>query len=198
MPNKILNKAGFLIFAPAKKGGLEFLSLVVRHSVTKKRHYDFPKGHIESGETHLETAVREVAEEVQSASELHIIEGFNHSTKYTNSRGQVIKIRWYVGFLTPESLRTGKGIPAAMRYAYARDKVHEKSLRPSAEHEKVVFVPPNKAKATFLKERLVAVKAAQAFLEERGFTAPAKATIFPRHRTISGKKYKTYYSRRKR
>ncbi len=47
----------------------------------KKDYWDFPKGHIEEGETELETAKREVREET-GISDLNFIEGFKESIKY--------------------------------------------------------------------------------------------------------------------
>ena len=193
-----LNKAGFIIFSTSKKGELEFLSLAVRHSVTQKYHYDFPKGKMEPGESPLESAVREVAEEVKSdkRTELRIVEGFNHTTKYTNTRGQLIKIRWFVGFLAPKST---KGLRTSSVHLPKTFGVPEKTLRPSAEHERITLVPYHKAKSTFLKERFEAVTAAKRFLQTKGFTASRtnqKRAIYQRTRTIAGKKYRTYHSRR--
>jgi len=44
-------------------------------------HWDFPKGHIEEGETELETVKREVEEET-GISEIKIIDGFKEWVKY--------------------------------------------------------------------------------------------------------------------
>lgn len=45
-------------------------------------HWDFPKGHVESNETEIETALRELEEET-GITNAEIIAGFRHSISYT-------------------------------------------------------------------------------------------------------------------
>jgi bis(5'-nucleosidyl)-tetraphosphatase len=45
------------------------------------RHWDFPKGHVESGEDLLQTALRELEEET-GITDAQLIPGFSHDIKY--------------------------------------------------------------------------------------------------------------------
>jgi len=51
-------------------------------------HWDFPKGHVESNETEIETAVRELEEET-GITEVKILSDFRHSINYTLFRKSV-------------------------------------------------------------------------------------------------------------
>ena len=70
---KKVKSCGFLIF---KRQSREFLLL--KHS----HRYDFPKGHIETGETELECALRELEEETGLTTAQITIDGFSHRTSY--------------------------------------------------------------------------------------------------------------------
>ena len=48
-------------------------------------HWDFPKGHIEEGESHVESALRELKEET-GISEVNMIDEFRERTEYTYTR----------------------------------------------------------------------------------------------------------------
>ena len=63
-------------------------------------HWSFPKGHMEKGETEVQTALREVKEETGLSIQLE--EGFRHSVEYSpkrNTRKQVVYFlgRWLGG-----------------------------------------------------------------------------------------------------
>jgi diadenosine hexaphosphate hydrolase (ATP-forming) len=59
----------------------------------KRGAWDFPKGHIDPGESILEAALREVLEEGGVKAEaLRELE----PTEYTNPRGQARKVFWFV------------------------------------------------------------------------------------------------------
>ncbi|RME79591.1 MAG: NUDIX domain-containing protein [Methanobacteriota archaeon] len=65
--------AGFVVFWPHP---LEYLLL---HYV--EGHWDFPKGHIEGGESELEAAKRELKEE--TGLDVHVYDGFRHTYTYS-------------------------------------------------------------------------------------------------------------------
>ncbi|MFC6617357.1 NUDIX domain-containing protein [Deinococcus radiophilus] len=72
----VLNRRGEVLLVRYRSGG-----------------WTFPKGHLEAGETPLQTALREVHEEtgVQAAEV-----GWLPATRYTNDRGQRREIDWFV------------------------------------------------------------------------------------------------------
>lgn len=56
----------------------------------KHTYWDFPKGHVEEGETEVHTLLREVGEET-GISELEVVEGFREKIKYFfNLKGELI------------------------------------------------------------------------------------------------------------
>ena len=64
--------------------------LLLRHSSISSRgggHWDFPKGHIDGGETEIQTALRELEEETGIAH-VNVIDGFRDTITYTFSGGQ--------------------------------------------------------------------------------------------------------------
>ena len=64
--------------------------LLLRHSSTSSHeggHWDFPKGHIDEGESEIQTALRELEEETGIAY-TNVIAGFRDTITYTFSGGQ--------------------------------------------------------------------------------------------------------------
>ena len=64
--------------------------LLLRHSSISSRgggHWDFPKGHIDDGETEIQTALRELEEETGIAH-ANVIDGFRDTITYIFSGGQ--------------------------------------------------------------------------------------------------------------
>ena len=64
--------------------------LLLRHSSVSSRgggHWDFPKGHIDDGETEIQTALRELEEETGIAN-VDLVEGFRGTITYTFPSGQ--------------------------------------------------------------------------------------------------------------
>ncbi|MBU0648042.1 NUDIX domain-containing protein [Patescibacteria group bacterium] len=73
---------GIIVF---QKFDTELKFLIIRHRIKEEGEYwNFPKGHIEPGETEEETAKREVLEETRIQTE--IIPGFRHEDHYINTR----------------------------------------------------------------------------------------------------------------
>lgn len=80
--------AGALVFRRAPDGTPRFLLLRYRH-----RHWDFVKGHIETGETLEETAQRETEEET-GLTDVRFIPGFHRKTHFFYiARGDEIERR---------------------------------------------------------------------------------------------------------
>ncbi len=74
---------GAIIFKKIKPINSEKESLVfliVREIKKHGGHWNFPKGHVEKDETELETAKREIMEELKM--EIDIIDGFREEIKY--------------------------------------------------------------------------------------------------------------------
>ena len=64
--------------------------LLLRHSSVSSRgggHWDFPKGHIDDGETEIQTALRELEEETGIANVV-VVDGFRDTITYTFPSGQ--------------------------------------------------------------------------------------------------------------
>ena len=60
-------------------------------------HWDFPKGHVEDGESDVEAALREVKEE--TGLDVEIIFGFREVIDYVYSKGNVMSHKTVVFFL---------------------------------------------------------------------------------------------------
>jgi 8-oxo-dGTP pyrophosphatase MutT (NUDIX family) len=79
MPKEV--SAGAVIF---RRGKGEFKFLLLHYSSgsrTRNAYWDFPKGHIETGENEIETVKREVEEET-GLKDITIIDGFREYIKY--------------------------------------------------------------------------------------------------------------------
>ena len=64
--------------------------LLLRHSSISSRgggHWDFPKGHIDDGETEIQTALRELEEET-GIVQVKVVDGFRDTITYTFSGRQ--------------------------------------------------------------------------------------------------------------
>ena len=69
--------AGMIIFR-REKGSGKLIYLLLHYPAG---HWDFPKGHIEAGETETDSALRETREET-GISEIRLIEGFREKINY--------------------------------------------------------------------------------------------------------------------
>ncbi|MCI1966026.1 MAG: NUDIX domain-containing protein [Oscillospiraceae bacterium] len=63
--------------------GGELKFLLIRH--VNGGHWSFPKGHVEAGETEVQTALREISEEV--GLEVELDTGFRRVTSYSPAKG---------------------------------------------------------------------------------------------------------------
>ena len=67
--------------------------LLIQHSVKlgEKGHWDFPKGHMERGETEIQTALREVEEET-GLKDLKLFPKFSHKISYKLIKEWLLKV----------------------------------------------------------------------------------------------------------
>jgi len=107
--------AGFVIFREGKAGP----QYLVLHY--EEGHRDFPKGHVETGETGLQAAKRELFEETGiKPSEIEILPGFSHAFSYTYTRD-------------------GKKFSKAVKFFLAKTKIRKISV--SCEHTGAKWLP---------------------------------------------------------
>ncbi|MBW2970412.1 NUDIX domain-containing protein [Candidatus Woesearchaeota archaeon] len=106
-------------------------------------HWDFPKGHVEKGETDEQTALRELKEET-GISEVEILPGFSHGIRY---------------FFRKE----GKLVSKDVLFFVARTKI--KNVELSFEHKDFIWLPFQEAldKLTYPTSKEV-LKRAEEFL----------------------------------
>jgi len=104
--------AGLLVLRTTDRG-FEWLLLQKPNG-----RWEFPKGKVEPGEGPVEAAVREAREE-SGLSDLHVIEGFMHTIRYT------YRDRWR---RPPEAVTVDKTV------VFYLAETHETTLRPSPEH----------------------------------------------------------------
>lgn len=67
--------------------------LIIRHR--GGQHWDFPKGHVEIGETEVETALREVKEE--TSVEPKLVKGFKRQIQYTAGKYIEKEVIFFLG-----------------------------------------------------------------------------------------------------
>ena len=65
--------------------------LLIHHNAG---HWDFPKGHIEEGETEVQTAIREVKEETNIDVEVN--EEYRYSTKYSPKEDVIKQVIYFL------------------------------------------------------------------------------------------------------
>lgn len=68
---------GAIIFRRMRGGGVQYLMIQYRHG-----HWEFPRGHMEEGETELETMVREVREET-GITDVAVVRGFREQMSFS-------------------------------------------------------------------------------------------------------------------
>ena len=86
---------GAVVFRNERKDGrLQRYVLMIKHSL--RGHYSFPKGHVESGETEIKTAEREVMEE--TSVRIHINEKFRQPVYYRPKAGVKKEVVYFLAF----------------------------------------------------------------------------------------------------
>ncbi len=87
-----VKKAGCILLNPENKS----IALVFREN---KQDYSFPKGHLESGETLVECAIRETAEETKFDCEL-LEEDPIYFETYITPKGEDVEMYYYISKYT--------------------------------------------------------------------------------------------------
>ena len=78
--------------APDKDGRMQRYVLMIKHS--QASNHSFPKGHVEKGETEIETAVREVLEE--TGVSIKITSDFRHPVYYKPRPGAKKEVVYFL------------------------------------------------------------------------------------------------------
>lgn len=68
---------GAVVFRRMRGGSLQYLMIQYRHG-----HWEFPRGHVEEGETEEQTMYREIEEETQ-LTHLQMVKGFRESMSFS-------------------------------------------------------------------------------------------------------------------
>ncbi len=89
--------AGTIVFRK-EAGKIMYLLLHYENKETKRKHWDFPKGHIEKGETLKQTALRELEEET-GIKDAELVEGFKEAVSYFFKRQDKLISKKVVFFL---------------------------------------------------------------------------------------------------
>lgn len=85
--------AGAVVFR-REDGAIKYLLL---HYVTKSHHWDFPKGHLEKGETAEATAKREITEET-AITDVQLLPGFSAEIAYYFMDGETTVFKEVIFF----------------------------------------------------------------------------------------------------
>ena len=65
--------------------------LMIQHN---EGHWDFPKGHVESGETEVQTAIREVKEETNI--DVNVKPKYRYTTEYSPKEGVLKEVVYFI------------------------------------------------------------------------------------------------------
>lgn len=139
--------AGAIIFR--KEGNVIYYLLLHYPS----GHWEFPKGHIEAGESYQQTLKREVIEET-GIKDIKILPGFKKHIKYFFRQGYNLK---------PEEKKKAPWIFKLVTFFIA--KTHTKEVKISSEHTGFMWLPIEEAiKKTTFKNSKILLREASAFI----------------------------------
>ena len=97
---------GAVVFREAEcSGEKQRYVLMIKHS--HNSNHSFPKGHVESGETEIETAQREVFEE--TAVRINIVDKFRHPVYYRPRPGAKKEVVYFLALTEQVETKPAKG-----------------------------------------------------------------------------------------
>jgi|GEM_PF-117021 len=76
----------------------QILYLVISSAVTKREHWEFPKGGVEEGEREVETALRELREET-GVTDVELLPGYREPIRYIYRRAEGLVFKQVVYFI---------------------------------------------------------------------------------------------------
>ncbi|HLD05659.1 MAG TPA: bis(5'-nucleosyl)-tetraphosphatase [Candidatus Nanoarchaeia archaeon] len=110
---KTEKSCGAIVFTH-KNDPIQFL--IIQHRKDKGGHWDFPKGHVEKGETEEETALREVLEE--TGLPVDLINGFREEIRYHPAADILKNVVFFLArassenvMCSPNEIKTYKWLP---------------------------------------------------------------------------------------
>ena len=122
---KLERSCGAVVFTRTEE---EPMYVLVR---SHKGHYGFPKGHMETGETEEETALREIREE--TGLDARLISGFKETDEYpVNAEGDLKRVTFYLGEYTEKRVAPlEKDVAEAVSLSFeeAVERLTHESLR---------------------------------------------------------------------
>jgi bis(5'-nucleosidyl)-tetraphosphatase len=83
---------------PYRKEDSKILYLVISSALTRREHWEFPKGGVEAGEREIDTALRELMEET-GVTDVTLIRGFREPIHYIYRRPEGLVSKQVVYFL---------------------------------------------------------------------------------------------------
>lgn len=103
--------------------------LVISSALTKREHWEFPKGGVEKGEREIQTALRELAEET-GVHEVQILPGFREPIRYIYRRPEGLVLKQVVYFVgRVRNPKVTLRLEEAKDYRWARYEEARKLLR---------------------------------------------------------------------
>lgn len=123
----------------------------------KAKHWDFVKGHIDEGETDMQTLFRETDEET-GIRDLKVADGFKEYTKFI--------FKQYKELMTDEQKKFGKPVWVFKIVNFYLAQTQTKDIKLSDEHQDYKWLPYKEAiKQTTFKGSKEILKKANNFLE---------------------------------